>query len=245
MKKRIFKEENNKKISHFLRPEESDSTFESDFITTDTWRIFRIMSEFVEGFEELSKIKCGISFFGSKGVPENHPYYKLAYDTAYLLSNKGYSVITGAGPGIMEASNRGARDAGGLSVGLNILIPEQQVSNPYVNYLMEFRYFFVRKVMFTKYSCAVVVFPGGYGTLDELFEALALIQTQRIKKVPVILVVSDFWKDLLGWLKERLIKEGTIEEKDFTLFNVVDTPEEVAGLIHNFYKRKKPAAIKK
>lgn len=219
--------------------------FKEDFLNRDTWRIFRIMSEFVEGFEGLSEIKKGVSFFGSKRVPENHSYYKLAYDAAHLLAKDGYSIITGAGPGIMEAGNRGAHDAGkankkaGLSIGLNILIPEQQKPNIYVNYLLEFKYFFVRKVIFTKYSCAFVVFPGGYGTLDELFEALALIQTSRIDSIPVILVGKQFWKGLIDWMKEYLLGEGTIIEKDLDLFEIVDSPKEVLGIIKKFYKNKK------
>lgn len=245
MKKKTVKKSKIKNLARFMQPAILKSTFETDFVKTDTWRIFRIMSEFVEGFEELSRVKRGVSFFGSKGLPEDDPHYKKAYKTAYLLAKKGYSVITGAGPGIMEASNRGASDAGGLSVGLNILIPEQQVPNPYINFPMEFRYFFVRKVMFTKYSCAVVVFPGGFGTLDELFEALALIQTQRIKPVPVILVDKKFWKDLLTWLKDKLLKEGTLNRKDLSLFKVVNTPQEVLNAIDDFYKRSKPRRGKK
>ena len=214
-------------------------TFKNDFIGRDSWRVFRIMSEFVEGFEGLSKIKNAVSFFGSKKLKRTHPYYKLAYKTAKLLAKNGYSIITGAGPGIMEAANRGAYEAGGVSVGLNILIPEQQTPNPYVNYLLEFRYFFVRKVMFAKYSRAFVVFPGGYGTLDELFETLALIQTQRINPFPIILVKKRFWQKLLDWFKERLIEEGTLAKKDLLLFSVVEKESEVLEEIRNFYKRKR------
>ncbi len=214
-------------------------TFENDFIGKDSWRVFRIMSEFVEGFEGLSKIKNAVSFFGSKRIKENHPYYQLAYQTAKLLAKKGYSIITGAGPGIMEAANRGAYDAGGVSVGLNILIPEQQIPNPYVNYLLEFRYFFVRKVMFAKYSRAFVVFPGGYGTLDELFETLALIQTHRINPFPIILVKRKYWQDLVGWFKGKLISEGTLIKEDLLLFKVVDKKEEVLEEIKKFYRRRK------
>ncbi|OQX88273.1 MAG: Rossman fold protein, TIGR00730 family [Candidatus Omnitrophica bacterium 4484_70.2] len=215
------------------------STFENDFIGRDSWRVFRIMSEFVEGFEGLSKIKNAVSFFGSKKLKRTHPYYKLAYKTAKLLAKNGYSIITGAGPGIMEAANRGAYEAGGVSVGLNILIPEQQIPNPYVNYLLEFRYFFVRKVMFAKYSRAFVVFPGGYGTLDELFETLALIQTRRIAPFPIILVKKRFWQKLLDWFRERLIEEGTLAKKDLLLFSVVEKEIEVLEEIRNFYKRKR------
>ena len=213
--------------------------FKNGFAESDTWRVFRIMSEFVEGFESLSRIKNGVAFFGSKRAAESSSHYKLAERTSYLLSKEGYTVITGAGPGVMEAANRGARRAKCLSVGLNILVPEQQVPNKYVNYLAEFRYFFVRKVMFVKYSCAFVVFPGGYGTLDELFEGLALIQTQRIDKFPVILVDKNFWSGLTEWLKKTLIGKGTIIKKDLDLFYTADSPQEVLKAVRKFYKKRK------
>ena len=216
---------------------ELKTTFKNDFVSSDTWRIFRIMSEFVDGFEGLSKIKQGVSFFGSKNTPPTHPYYKLAYKAAHLLTKKGYTIITGAGAGIMEASNKGAFNAGGTSVGLNILIPEEQMPNPYINYLMEFRYFFVRKVMFTKNSCAFVVFPGGFGTLDELFETLSLVQAQRIESVPVILVGSDYWKDIVAWFKKCLLKEGKIDKKDMSLFRIVDTSNDIYSSIKSFYSK--------
>jgi len=223
------------------------TTFKDDSITipkgmassTDTWRVFRIMSEFVEGFEGLSQIKRGVSFFGSKATPKTHPDYKLASRTAYTLTKKGYTVITGAGGGIMEAANKGAKKAGGVSVGLNILIPQKQMPNPYINYLMEFRYFFVRKVMFTKHSYAIVVFPGGFGTLDELFENLSLIQARRIEPAPIILVNKAYWTGLLDWFQARLIKEKTIGKKDLKLFTVVETPEQVHAAIKSFYASKK------
>ena len=223
--------------SHVVKLKES--LLKEDFSQTDPWRIFRIMSEFVEGFEELSWVKKGVSFFGSHRVEENSPYYKLAYDTAYVLSRKGYTVVTGAGAGIMEAANRGASDAGMSSVGLNILLPEQQKANPYVNYLLEFRYFFVRKVMFTKYSRAFIVFPGGYGTLDELTESLALIQTKRIEPAPVILVHKAYWQGLITWIKKVMVSQGTIKEKDVNLFCVVDAPQEVAKAVASFYSAAK------
>ena len=219
--------------------EQSKTTFKDDFISTDTWRIFRIMSEFVEGFEGLSQVKQGVSIFGSKATPMTHEYYKLAYKTAHTLTKKGYTVIAGAGAGIMEAANKGAKDAGGVSVGLNILIPQKQMPNPYINYLMEFKYFFVRKVMFTKNSRAFVVFPGGFGTLDELFENLSLVQALRIEPAPIILVNKSFWSGLLDWLHTRLIEEGTIGKKDLNLFTVVETEEEVHAAIKNFYNKKK------
>lgn len=213
------------------------TTFNNDFIRQDTWRIFRIMSEFVEGFEGLAHFKKAVSFFGSHRLNREHPYYNLTYETAYLLSKNGYSIITGAGPGIMEAANKGAFDAGGTSVGLNILIPEEQRPNPYINYLLEFRYFFVRKVMFVKYSCALVVFPGGFGTLDELFESISLIQTHKIEPYPIILMCRDYWEGLVDWFKSRLLKEGTIKNKDLSLFKIVDTPKEVLSTIKKFKKK--------
>lgn len=222
-----------------FRNKQLKTTFKDDFIQTDTWRVFRIMSEFVEGFEGLSGIKQAVSFFGSKSAPRNSPYYKCAYKTAYLLAKKGYSIITGAGGGIMEAANKGAYEAKGTSVGLNILVPHKQIPNPYITYLMEFRYFFVRKVMFTKHSYAFVVFPGGFGTLDELFETLALIQTQRIEPIPVILVNKSYWEGLISWFKENLIKKRTIEKKDLKLLEIVDTPQEVLKAIKNFYTGKR------
>ena len=196
------------------------------------------MSEFVEGFDGLSGIKKAIAFFGSKRAKKNNLYYQLAYKTANLLAKKGYSIITGAGPGIMEAANKGASKAKGKSIGLNILIPEQQVPNPYINYLLEFKYFFVRKVMFAKYSRAFVVFPGGYGTLDELFEALALIQANRIDSFPIILLGKSFWEGLISWLKDTAIKRGTLLKEDLFLFKAVDKPQDVLREIEKFYKKK-------
>jgi uncharacterized protein (TIGR00730 family) len=208
-----------------------------DFIKEDPWRIFRIMSEFVDGFEELSDVTKAVSIFGSakhKGATKK--YHKIAEDTAKTLVKNGYAVITGAGPGMMEAANKGAKEAGGESIGLNILIPTMQKPNRYVTKVIEFKYFFCRKVMFAKYSKAFVVFPGGFGTLDELFEAITLVQTQRVEPFPVILVGKSYWKGLISWIKTTLIREGTIEEKDMKLFCVVDTPQEVMAAINTFYK---------
>jgi hypothetical protein len=213
--------------------------FEKDFIKQDTWRVFRIMSEFVEGFEGLSRVKKAVAFFGSKRVTCNHPYYKLAYQTAKLLAKNGFSIITGAGPGIMEAANKGALDGKGRSIGLNILIPEQQTPNPYINYLLEFKYFFVRKVMFAKYSSAFVFFPGGYGTLDELMEGLALIQTHRVRSFPIILVGRKHWCGLISWFRNTLIKRGTLVEGDLSLFKIVDKPQQVLREIRRFYSTPK------
>ncbi|OQX86818.1 MAG: Rossman fold protein, TIGR00730 family [Candidatus Omnitrophica bacterium 4484_70.2] len=217
----------------------SVSIFKNNFLKQEPWRVFRIMSEFVEGIEGLSGIKKAVSFFGSKRAERDSEYYKLAYRTAKLLANNGYDIITGAGPGIMEAANKGAFETKRKSVGLNILIPEQQTPNPYVNYLLEFRYFFVRKVIFVKYSCAFVVLPGGFGTLDELFEAVALIQTHRVEPFPVVLMNRNFWGGLLDWFKQVLLQKGTILKKDFSLLKVVDEPQEVVKIINNFSQRKR------
>lgn len=208
-----------------------------DFIKEDPWRIFRIMSEFVDGFEELSDLNKAISIFGSaRHTNATKKYYKTAEETAALLAKNGYSVITGAGSGIMEAANKGAKKAGGESIGLNILIPTMQKPNKYVTKLLEFKYFFCRKVMFAKYSKAFVVFPGGFGTLDELFEAITLVQTKRVDPFPVILVGKNYWKGLTSWLNKTLVREGTIEKKDMDIFSVVETPQEVLAAINRFYK---------
>ena len=176
-------------------------------------------------------------FFGSLLYRRGISTHKLAHESAYLFSQKGYSIITGAGPGIMEAADKGAYEARGNSVGLNILIPNQQQPNPYVSNLMEFRYFFVRKVMFLKNSCASVVFPGGFGTLDELFETLSLIQTQRTREIPVVLVGSDFWDGIIKWFKKELLYQGVLDEGDIRLFKMADSPREVFKVIDDFYKK--------
>lgn len=209
----------------------------ADFTSEDPWRIFRIISEFVEGFEVLSKVGKAVSVFGSSRTPPNSRYYKLAEEVAYLLAKEGYAVITGSGPGIMEASNKGARRAKGLSIGLNIQIPMEQKSNPYVDTLLDFHYFFIRKVMFVKYAKAFVIMPGGYGTLDEFTEAINLIQTQRISKFPVVILGSEYWKGMLDWLKEKVLKEGNISRKDLEIFTVVDKPKDVVRAIKNFYAK--------
>ncbi|MDP2913577.1 MAG: TIGR00730 family Rossman fold protein [Candidatus Omnitrophota bacterium] len=211
------------------------TALKEDFTKEDPWRIFRIMSEFVDGFEELSDIKEAVSIFGSAKTRLSSRYYKLAEETAVRLVKSGYAVITGAGPGIMEAANKGAKKAGGESIGLNILIPIMQKPNKYITRLIEFKYFFCRKVMFAKYSKAFVVFPGGYGTLDELFEALALIQTERISPFPVILVDRSYWKGMLRWLQDTLVRQGAISKSDLTFFKVVNTPQEVIAAVNKFY----------
>ncbi|MDP3791872.1 MAG: TIGR00730 family Rossman fold protein [Candidatus Omnitrophota bacterium] len=210
----------------------------NDFIKEDPWRIFRIMSEFVDGFEELSSLKKAVSIFGSaqNNAASTKRFYKIAEDTACLLAKNGYAVITGAGHGIMEAGNKGAKKAGGESIGLNILIPIMQKPNRYVTKLLEFKYFFCRKVMFAKYSKAFVVFPGGFGTLDELFEAITLVQTERVDPFPVILVGKEYWKGLISWIKGTLLTQGTIDQKDLKIFSVADKPQEVLAAINEFYK---------
>jgi len=209
-----------------------------DFTSEDTWRIFRIMSEFVEAFEVLSQVGNAVSIFGSSRTKPGNKYYKLAEEVAYLLSKEGYAIITGSGPGLMEASNKGARRAKGQSIGLNIHLPTEQKPNKYVDILLEFRYFFVRKVIFVKYAKAFVIMPGGYGTLDEFTEAINLIQTQRIPKFPVVLFGREYWKGMLDWLRNTVLKEGNISKEDLDIFTVVDTPEDVVKAIKKFYGKK-------
>jgi len=206
-----------------------------DFTQEDTWRIFRIMSEFVDGFEVLSKIGKAVSIFGSARTRPDNKFYKLGEEVAYHIAKAGYAVITGSGPGLMEAANKGTKRAGGLSIGLNIHIPCEQKPNKYVDTLLDFRYFFVRKVMFVKYARAFVILPGGYGTLDEFFESINLIQTERIPKFPVILLGSQYWKGLIDWLKETVYKHGNISKEDLDLFVIVDKPIDVAAAIKKFY----------
>jgi len=192
----------------------------------ESWRIFRIMAEFVEAIETLSRVKHAVSIFGSARTAPDDPYYQKAEILARLLAQKGFSVITGGGPGIMEAANKGAAEAGGRSVGMNIRLPFEQKPNPYANINIDYRYFFTRKVMFVKYAMAYVVLPGGFGTLDELFEALTLIQTKRIKGFPVILMGSEYWKGLLDWLRKTMLHGNKISPADLELFQIIDDPEE-------------------
>jgi len=213
------------------------AALKGDFTREEPWRIFRIMSEFVDGFEELSDIKEAVSIFGSARALPSTKYYKLAEDTAAALVRNNYAIITGAGPGIMEAANKGAKKAGGESIGLNILIPTMQKPNKYVTRLLEFKYFFIRKVMFAKYSKALVAFPGGFGTLDEFSEAITLIQTRRIDPFPVILVGGEFWRGFVHWMKETLVAANHIDRSDLSIFNIADTPEEVVAIINRFYRK--------
>ncbi|MCB0759967.1 MAG: TIGR00730 family Rossman fold protein [Flavobacteriales bacterium] len=206
--------------------------------SNDSWSIFKIMSEFVEGYERLQKIGPCVSIFGSARTKPEDPYYEMAQQIAYKLTQKGYGVITGGGPGIMEAGNKGAQEGGGVSVGLNIDLPFEQSSNPWVDlkHSIDFDYFFVRKVMFVKYSQGFVVMPGGFGTMDELFEALTLIQTDKIGRFPIIMVGRDFWGGLVDWIDKTLKdKFKTISPKDTSLFALVDTADEAVDEIDKFY----------
>ncbi|MFA5320317.1 MAG: TIGR00730 family Rossman fold protein [Candidatus Omnitrophota bacterium] len=208
-----------------------------NFVKEDPWRVFRIMSEFVEGFEILSSLGKAVSIFGSSRTSPQDKYYKLAEETAYLLARSGFAVITGSGGGIMEAANKGARRAKGKSVGLNIQIPSEQKANKYIDTLLEFHYFFVRKVMFVKYASAFVIMPGGYGTLDEFFEAVTLIQTGRIPKFPVVLFGRAYWQGLLEWLKDTVVAKGSVDRRELDIFKIADTPSQAARIIKDFYRK--------
>lgn len=208
-----------------------------DLRGNETWRIFRIMSEFVEGFEELSNVKRGVSIFGSARLSRNNHYYKDVMKIAELLSKKGFSIITGGGPGIMEAGNRGAKKGKGLSVGLNIELPLEQSPNKYQDKRLDFRYFFARKVMFVKYSVGYVITPGGFGTLDEFFEALTLMQTKKIRRIPIVMYGKDYWEGLIRWIEDTMLGKGTIGKDDMKLFHMADEPEEVVRIIEEGYER--------
>jgi uncharacterized protein (TIGR00730 family) len=201
----------------------------------DTWRIFRIMAEFVEGFDELSSIGPAVSFFGSARAKPKQPYYELARETARQIAKAGFAVITGGGSGIMEAANKGAAEADGKSIGLNIDLPMEQIPNEYQNLSLHFRYFFCRKVMFLKYAHGFIAFPGGYGTMDEFYESLVLIQTLKQASFPVILMGSDYWAGLVGWMKKKMLKENNfIRPEDMNVFTMVDEPEAAVKIIVDF-----------
>jgi uncharacterized protein (TIGR00730 family) len=207
---------------------------------TDSWQIFKIMAEFVDGFEKLAKIGPCVTIYGSARTADNNKYYKLAEECGKLLTDRGYGVITGGGPGIMEAGNKGAFNNGGKSVGINIELPFEQFHNKYIGHskLLQFDYFFVRKVMFMKYSQGFVVLPGGFGTMDELFEALTLIQTGKIARFPIVLVGTDYWGGLIEWIKTTMLaQERNINEEDLNLFRLVDTAEEAVEHIFRFYDK--------
>ena len=209
----------------------------SEIKSNDSWALFKIMSEFVEGYETLSAIGPCISIFGSARTQEGDSNYQLTISIAEAIAESGYGIISGGGPGIMEAANKGAQKAGGISVGLNIELPFEQQSNPYIDQdkLINFQYFFVRKVMFVKYAQGFVVMPGGVGTLDELFEAYTLIQTDKVSKFPIILVGRDYWSGLLDWIKEPVLREKNISPKDLDLIELVDTKNEVMNCLNRFY----------
>jgi len=200
----------------------------------ESWRIFRIMAEFVDAIDTLSRVHQAVTIFGSARVKPGTPFYEKTQYLAGKLVNNGFSVITGGGPGIMEAANKGATEAGGTSVGMNIQLPFEQRPNPYANIAINYHYFFIRKVMFVKYAMAYVILPGGFGTMDELFEALTLIQTRRIKGFPVILMGSEYWRGLINWLKNTMLKEDMILPADLDLFQVIDDPDEVVKHIKKF-----------
>lgn len=213
------------------------SKINANFVSEDPWRVFRIMSEFVEGFEELANLGKAVAIFGSARTKPGEKYYKLTEKITYNLAKADYAVITGAGSGIMEAANKGAKNANGQSIGLNIEVPVVQSPNPYITHLLSFRYFFCRKVMFAKYAKAFVVMPGGFGTMDEFFEAITLIQTERIDSFPVVLVGSEFWKGLLDWINKKMLKEGRIDKKDLLLFKIIDDPGAIVPFINSFYRK--------
>ena len=202
-----------------------------EFTHTDPWRVFRIMGEFVEGFDELATLSRGIAIFGSARTKPDDPDYKAAQETGALLAAQGFAVITGGGPGIMEAANRGAYDAGGLSIGCNIELPFEQRPNAYQTLSLTFKYFFVRKMMFVKYSLAFIIFPGGFGTFDELFEALTLIQTRKIRNFPIVLVGTRYWSGMLDWLRAEVLTGGKVSEHDLDIFHVTDSPAVVVEIV--------------
>lgn len=223
-----------KRLQESFRQKTWDET-----VTKDSWMVFKVMSEFVDGYEKLAKIGPCVSIFGSARLKRDDKYYKMAVEIAQKITEIGFGVITGGGPGIMEAGNKGAKEGGGKSIGLNIELPFEQHFNPYIDksYTMDFDYFFVRKVMFVKYSQGFIVLPGGFGTLDELSEALTLIQTHKIGRFPIVLVGTEFWSGLLDWFTNTLLKNGLIAEGDLSLFRIVDTADEAVAHIKAFYNK--------
>lgn len=212
----------------------------NDIKASDSWQIFKIMSEFVDGFEKMSRIGPCVSIFGSARTKPENPHFKLAEEIAFKLTREGYGVITGGGPGIMEAANKGAKAGGGKSVGLNIVLPFEQNSNTYIDFdkNINFDYFFVRKTIFLKYSQGFIAMPGGFGTLDELFEAITLIQTNKVAHFPIVLVGKKYWAGMMNWVKETMLnEEHNIHEKDLDLFKIVDTADEAVAIINEFYSK--------
>jgi uncharacterized protein (TIGR00730 family) len=219
------------------RPQKSIESFNtsSKILSRESWKIFQIMAEFVEGFERLEQIHPSVSIFGSARTAPGHPYYQAAEEIARLLSDAGFSVVSGGGPGIMEAVNKGAQAGKGPSVGLNISLPHEQMANPYQDIQLSFRHFFARKVMFVKYASAYVVLPGGFGTLDELMEIMTLIQTGKSRRIPIILVYAPYWQGLLDWFRNTLVPEGTISPDDLDLITVLEEPQDVLKAIFRYY----------
>jgi len=208
---------------------------EDEYQASDSWRVFRIMGEFVGGFDSLATVTRGVSIFGSARTKERDPMYKAARETGRLLGKAGFEIITGGGPGVMEAANRGAHDAGAVSIGCNIELPMEQQPNPYLNHSLTFKYFFVRKTMFIKYSNAYIIFPGGFGTMDELFEALTLIQTRKIRNFPVVLFGSQYWRGLLAWLTSTMLNERMVNPEDLGLIYLTDSPRDAVDFIVKTY----------
>ena len=207
-----------------------------DFTITDPWRVLRIMSEFVYGFDALAHVPPCVTIFGSARTPPDAPAYAAAIETARLLAKAGFGIITGGGPGIMEAANKGAQEGGNLSIGCNIELPFEQAPNPYLDISLDFRYFFVRKTMFVKYSNAFIIFPGGFGTMDELFEALTLIQTKKVSNFPVILYGSKYWEGLLNWIRVTMLEEEKVSEDDVALLRISDDPQEICDIVCDAYR---------
>lgn len=213
-----------------------DRALHLDFTLTDPWRVFRIMSEFVDGFDALAHVPPSVAFFGSARLKPDTPAYKAAEETALLLAKAGFGIITGGGPGIMEAANKGAQEGDSCSIGCNIELPFEQASNPHLDISVDFSYFFVRKTMFIKYSEAFIIFPGGFGTMDELFEALTLIQTKKVNHFPVILYDSTFWGGMVNWINKSMLELGTISPEDALLLRLSDDPEEICQIVVEAYK---------
>ena len=205
----------------------------------DSWSVFKIMSEIVDGYETMARIGPSVAVFGSARTKPSDVWYRSAEELAYLLTKKGFGIITGGGPGIMEAANKGAHFAGGISVGLNIVLPHEQSSNEFIDpdKLMDFNYFFTRKLMFMRYAQGYVIYPGGFGTMDELFEAITLIQTNKLVQFPIVMVDKDFWCGLIDWVKKRMLAEGKISREDLDIFSVVDSAEEAVDVIERFYEK--------
>lgn len=213
-------------------------TINDSLMARESWKIFQVMAEFVEGYERLVHIPPSVSIFGSARLGPGHRWYDLTCKTAKALSEAGYSVVSGGGPGLMEAANKGAKEGPSLSVGLNIVLPNEENANEFQDISIRFRHFFTRKVMFVKYASAYVVMPGGFGTLDELVEILTLIQTGKTRKIPVVLAVESYWRDLVKWFKTQMVAQGTIREEDLDLFQIADTPEQIVEAVELFYRER-------